>query len=244
MTVVALGASPLVSGLASANGGSTSVPGGGTGACAEFSTIAGRLIAALAVIGQDKINQTNPFIQVNELIAIKKKPFKCLPASHLDRDAISDPLTVTTRLDQERWNTNKLYNQIRLVAHELAVLAKYESEGEYSVSPDMSALVFELAPYFKYKDKAEQVLISGNEVTFVNPIMVINEIAYPVGDSPNYGYDEGETGTAGGGYFCSLQNLYYKTHMAFYGPWISAFLAKSRIINTTSYTYGSITCLK
>lgn len=152
---------------------------GGDPYCAEFSDSLGRIAAALKTMGQEKINLVNAVINESDLWNIKKR-FKCKPVDQLDRQAKSFSAKTETHLDWQKFRDLKFYNRIRLIAHELCVLAEYEGDGEYFVSDDLMRLLTENSEYFKFKLQAEEVIRNPNgSVTFVAPFLVIGEKVYP-----------------------------------------------------------------
>lgn len=120
--------------------GTKEVGNGGDSRCAEFYQLASRLSVELVKIGQARIDKVNPLIQAARMRAIVKT-LKVLPARDLNRQAISDSATNTTWLDVRQYRYLTLVEKVRLVSHELMVLAGIESDGEYAVSEDLSNLV-------------------------------------------------------------------------------------------------------
>lgn len=116
-------------------GGSTN--GGDTRCCKEYSKIVGQVAYALVKIGNDKVQAESPLVSVDKLWNIKQK-LRCIPATNLDRQARSDSQQLITWLDVKKWDALKSdYAKTKLITHELAVLAEYESDGEYLISNDI-----------------------------------------------------------------------------------------------------------
>lgn len=148
--------------------------GGGDVRCFEYSNLVGEVVKSLAIAGQDKVDQLNPLIRVNDLITIKSK-LKCLPVEELDRQARSYPEDLHTDLLVSNWDKLGQMEKINLASHELSILAKYENDGEYFVSEDIIKIVSENSKYLKNQLAAERVINNTDgSVTFFNPFVLID----------------------------------------------------------------------
>lgn len=153
--------------------------GGGYVYCGEFQDTVGRIASTLVTVGQDVVDRTNRVIRVDELWAIKRV-LTCLPVSELDRQARSNPATKHTDLLVQPfngltpWQNLSRSEQMRLAAHELAVLAGYENDGEYFISESMFAILKANSREFKLIDvTADQVLGNADgSVTLLRPYVV------------------------------------------------------------------------
>jgi hypothetical protein len=148
--------------------------GGGDARCAEFSDQVGRIAMGLMNIGQEDINEVSKVVIAKDLWQIKRS-MRCLPVAQLDRQARSNPETLETRLFVDSWAKNTEYGKFRLAAHELAVLARYENDGEYFVSNEIVKILSqkssEFATLVKRKNSLADTVITNPDgsVTFVNP---------------------------------------------------------------------------
>lgn len=113
--------------------------GGGDARCSEFYHLASKLSVELAKIGQPGIDRVDPLIRADQLRTIVRQ-LKVLPVHNLDRQARSDSKTLTTSLDVDQYEKLSFLEKLRLVCHELMVLAEVEADGEYAVSDDLYSL--------------------------------------------------------------------------------------------------------
>lgn len=165
--------------------------GGGDVRCFEYSNLVGEVVKSLAIAGQDKVDQLNPLIRVNDLITIKSK-LKCLPVEELDRQARSYPEDLHTDLLVSNWDKLGQMEKINLASHELSILAKYENDGEYFVSEDIIKIVSENSKYLKNQLAAERVINNTDgSVTFFNPFALIDgkKIKFGVETRVTHGYE-------------------------------------------------------
>lgn len=172
--------------------------GGGYVYCAEYQDMVGRIASALVTVGQGTVDGTNKVIRVNDLWSIKKV-LTCLPVVELDRQARSNPTSKHTDLLIQvfngiiPWQNLSKTEQMRLAAHELAVLAGYENDGEYFISSDMISILKRYSSQFKLIDvTADQIFTSADgSVTLYRPYVVGPDgEKYYVGNeySPNQDY--------------------------------------------------------
>ncbi len=145
---------------------------GGDARCAEYSDMIGRIASALLTIGQAKVDQANVIVRVDDLWKIKRS-LKCLPVKALDRQARSYSSESRTELLAESWAGLSLVQKIRLSAHELAVLANYEADGEYFISESMIEILAKNSQFFKNATRAEQVVENPDgSISFVRPFFL------------------------------------------------------------------------
>ncbi|NUM88236.1 MAG: hypothetical protein HUU37_03440 [Bdellovibrionales bacterium] len=114
--------------------------GGGDARCAEYVQLAGRVAMALKTVGSKNVRASNGVIDVDQIWNIRRA-VKCIPSEKLNRQAISYPKKNETKLDVAKWEKMSKYEKLRLVMHELSVLAGYEKDGEYFVSEDMEEIL-------------------------------------------------------------------------------------------------------
>lgn len=115
---------------------------GGDTRCQEFYNLASEVSIALAKLGQAKVNEVNPLIQVDFIRKQVMQPLKVTPVHHLARQALSDSEQDRTDLDVDQWDAIKSKTKkLDLVTHELMVLGGAEADGEYAVSKDARALL-------------------------------------------------------------------------------------------------------
>jgi hypothetical protein len=121
---------------------------GGVAACSAFVQLVAKIGVALVNVGQERVDQVNRVIRVQELHQ-KALQFKCLPVSVQDRTAItlndSNGRPTTTLMWESHegiqgWKDMNELEKLDLASHELAVAAEVESDGVYSTSPDMVRL--------------------------------------------------------------------------------------------------------
>lgn len=149
--------------------------GGGDPRCSEYSSSVGTVVKALAMAGQDKIDAINPMIRLDDLVKIKQG-LKCFPVEKLDRVARSYPSEGYTDLLVTQWQKHDLYSKINLAAHELAVLARYENDGEYYTSEDIIKIVRQNSKQINNLMSAEQVIENADgSVTLIRPFVVLED---------------------------------------------------------------------
>lgn len=164
---------PAVDGKEIGNGGETN--------CAEYSDFVGRIVSILYKVGQNEVDTVNPLIRVSDLWDVKRK-LVCKPVIQLDRHARSYTSDTHTDLLTSEWAKLSVPQKVRLAAHELAVLANYEKDGEYFMSNDMVAIAEANSEYFKNLTLAEQVIQNPDgTVTFLKPFVSTNQGSIPVG---------------------------------------------------------------
>ncbi len=129
--------------------------GGGSFQCSEYSDLALMITSSLTQIGQDKIDSIMKKINAEDLENIQKN-LTCLPVNKLNRSAYSfrkdnDNFMTHLRIDtsSDSWAQLKLYGRVRLVTHELAVLAGYEKDGQYLMSKFIMEILEKNTQYFK-----------------------------------------------------------------------------------------------
>ncbi|MFL5812437.1 MAG: hypothetical protein ACJ763_02570 [Bdellovibrionia bacterium] len=113
--------------------------GGGNASCAEFADIAGMIVGGLKSLGQAKVSAINPKVKITDLNNVYER-LRCIPVNTLDRQARSYPREGRTDLLVKEWRRLSDEKKQRLVAHELAVLARYEVDGQYNISDDITYL--------------------------------------------------------------------------------------------------------
>ncbi len=143
--------------------------GGGDIRCAEFSDLARKLASALSQAGQIEVNKIDPKIRVLRIEEISSE-LRCLPVKVLDREARSYPSEMRIDLLVDRWDDLTAIKKLRLVAHELAVLAEYEAEGEYSVSENILNIAKEHSQFIRNSLSASTTITNPDKsVTLFNP---------------------------------------------------------------------------
>lgn len=164
--------------------------GAGNVECSEYIEMVDKVASDfLDVIGQDNVDKYTRLINVEALwnaqVGLKCVPVsdfdESVPAAEKDSDAWSNIDTKTTQLKYERWSGRLIQDKIRLVTHELAVLASLESSGRYSRSKMMRQILLDFPRTIGDRLKADTVIynhITG-EVTFLTPYFLI-------GDSKHY----------------------------------------------------------
>jgi hypothetical protein len=165
------------------------VGNGGDSRCADYTNIAGKIAVELLQIGQDRIDDVNKVINVDEIWKIKKG-LRCIPVTALDRQARSYPDGHTELLVKE-WEKLTIGQKVRLTAHELAVIAGYESDGEYFISESIVELVVKSSSYFNkaifletLKTKSKSVIEnSDGSYTLIYPEDRINGGWYGFADA-------------------------------------------------------------
>ena len=110
---------------------------GGDTRCEEFYQLASQISISLAKLGQEKMNLINPLVDVKEIRNVLLRPVQVIPAHQLDRQALSNPELMVTRLDVEQWEKISKPKRVELVSHELLVLTGKEADGEYLISQDL-----------------------------------------------------------------------------------------------------------
>jgi hypothetical protein len=116
--------------------------GGGDARCAEYVDLANSIANTLVTIGQSHVSTVSSVIKVADVQRISRS-LKCLPVNQLDRQARSYADDNHTDLLVSAWSQLNGVQKLRLTAHELSVLASYESDGEYSESASMFQLLDE-----------------------------------------------------------------------------------------------------
>ena len=139
---------------------------------------------ALKTIGQEKVSRENAVINVDELLRIKQSPLKCLPVKNLDRQARSIPAEKLTKLDAEDWEKMTMFEKIVLVNHELSVLAKYETDGEYFISEDIETILrdnsnsLQIYMYGKYAKDVDKN--PDGSFSLIKPFVILERKSYRV----------------------------------------------------------------
>jgi hypothetical protein len=152
----------------------TETSGGGDARCYEYTNLVGEIVKTLVTTGQEKIDQVDSVIRVSELLKIKSA-LRCIPVDQLDRQARSYPEEVYTDLLVKDWEKLNSLDKINLASHELAVLAKYENDGEYYISEDIVKIVASNSKKLRDQMNAEQVTYKADgTATFQNPFIRIN----------------------------------------------------------------------
>ena len=138
ITLVAVGATATQNARAQ-----DKVGNGGHQSCAKFIDFVGRVGAAIGNVEQSKIDKLNRLIN-GFLLHEESRKFTCLPTEELDRTArtlkISDK-EIRTTLKWKDWDALSTDAKLDLAAHELAVGADLESEGQYFNSQDIVLFV-------------------------------------------------------------------------------------------------------
>jgi hypothetical protein len=173
-------------------------PGGGKFECEQYVDLVGRVASAIAHIGQAKFDNISAptesgKISVGDILnAYQKlvcKPIESngLPWGMADRDAASFPNSGVTKLVWSNWHSASLHDRIRLSTHELAVLSKYERDGQYRVSGAVLSVLNENDQFFGEASIAEKTIHNKDgSVTLLSPyIEDENNIARRISDPYN-----------------------------------------------------------
>jgi hypothetical protein len=182
--------------------------GGGYIYCAQYMDTAGRVAEVLMKIGQTKVNQESGVVKVDELWNIRIQ-MSCLPAQNLDRQARSNPETKHTELLVENsngiipWQYISKAEQLRLVVHELSVLARYENDGEYFVSDTILIILSKYSTKFKYVNVMADLVLENQDgsITMLGPYINYKGERYLLG------YAEGTTPMLDANGTCTYFNL-------------------------------------
>jgi hypothetical protein len=151
--------SVLMDSMALAAGDGTSSGGGGAPECADYVSHVRKVGEALFNIGQDKVNEINNTINVEELFKSSRKFNRCIPVKKFPKEVLKrlnleknyGQTAITIRESDEeiityliwkRWTKMNALSKIDLSSHELAVGMVLETEGNYqTVSLDISEMV-------------------------------------------------------------------------------------------------------
>lgn len=223
---------------------------GGDSRCQEFYQIASEISVELAKMGQVTVDQTDRLINVGLVRDQVQRPLVVTPGYHLSRQALSDPSLDTTLLDVEQWDGLKSRaEKIKLVAHELMVLTNVESDGEYSISKDVIALLktTKKFPDLNYSNLGKYKLESDGSITLDTPRYndaLISEKSSPRGVCVSFGFDENVSVVYGKGWIIGT----WLSIISAEGHYIGGFEAKAPLIYIFDETSSpskfiiSITC--
>lgn len=159
----------------------TNSGGGGNASCAEYSDLLGKVAYSLNQLGQREASKSVSIINVASLWEIKRS-LKCLPVLDQPRTAYSVPKTRTTTLLYKEWDLLTLVSKVRLVVHELAVLAEYEGDGEYFVSEDIMKLLSEKTKFLTSRNCEIQEL-TGDEAFGSEGFTILAQKGYVISRS-------------------------------------------------------------
>lgn len=134
--------------------------GGGDHRAQEFFEIALTVTKLLKNLDQSEIHAIDYRIKPLELEKLVKTPIKVVPVVIRNRVARSYPSTLSVELDVDKWQKIvSLEQKIKLVSHEILVLARLEDDGEYSISTPLSKLLLA-------SQTGVPALISSNDLDF------------------------------------------------------------------------------
>ncbi len=147
--------------------------GGGGTPCAEFTDLFRIVTSELqSLIRHEVLKMNNAETALAELDIIKRD-LRCLPANRLDRDARSNPVTLTTRLVVSTWQEMNALQKIRLVVHELAIILRIEQDGEYQSSENLIHHMTQHSPMIKNLQRARTVIQNKDgSTTFIHPFIM------------------------------------------------------------------------
>lgn len=121
---------------------------GGDPRCQEFAALAVSIANELNKVGQEKMTQVNPKIDVAALWAKINRPLLVTPVQTQDRVARTNAVTAETTLLVNEWEKLNIWQKIELTTHELMVLIGAETDGVYGVSQDLFAYL-QTTEFFK-----------------------------------------------------------------------------------------------
>jgi hypothetical protein len=136
-----------------------------------------------------------------------------LPTNFLDRQARSSRTTMQTDLlvaksyGIEPWQNLSKAEQVRLVTHELSVLAGYENDGEYFISESMQEILKMHSPGFKLISISAETIIENKDgsVTLIYPYLMHQSSKYYLGEVPDLYPGKGQQSDPKG--ICTYLNL-------------------------------------
>lgn len=172
------------------------VSGGGDWRCADYVDLAINVATELNAVDPKLVASKSRSIHPDRLLEIAQN-LKCLPANRkLERQAVSSVIEIVgkdgessskvyqTELMANEWeNIKGDYEKIRLVTHELSILAEYETDGVYHRSNQIMELLRDSSSLFKFKLRAEEIFLnSDGSIIFRTPFYVQNGVKYFYGE--------------------------------------------------------------
>lgn len=151
---------------------------GGEKNCMELYSLASKAINDLFVVGQEKVSERLPMVNLSELFEARKK-LRCIPVLELDRTARTEKATGVLELlvNEESqipsWNELSDKLKLQLVLHEINIIAGLETDGDYFFSDELVNLLISIfkKEYLVLEMTASEKLfnIATNTVTLVSP---------------------------------------------------------------------------
>jgi hypothetical protein len=151
---------------------------GGEKNCMELYSLASKAINDLFVVGQEKVSERLPMVNLSELFEARKK-LRCIPVLELDRTARTEKSTGVLELlvNEESqipsWNELDDKLKLQLVLHEVNIIAGLETDGDYFFSDELVKLLISnfKKEYLVLEMTAAKKIFnsSSNTVTLISP---------------------------------------------------------------------------
>jgi hypothetical protein len=130
------------------------------------------------IVEVEKIRDNLSFLKP-QVITDNAARLQCGFSDQAKRTAWSIP--AHTLLNMQEWTSLSILDKLRLIVHEIAVMAGLENDGQYFRSEKIASLLKLHSEKYIDLMSSETILRRGNQITYVNPFVIFQGKRFPVG---------------------------------------------------------------